>query len=116
LINLLFQVNNNDYEEEITSKPYPKYVYKSTEKGLKTAEKEAFLKTINGFSSSYIYDENPLKKRGYCFFCLKKSQKRQKSSNYLFEKTLQLNAENLMEVKKKKEPKERRFRSKQTKE
>ena len=27
LINLLFQVKNNDFREEITSKPYPKYVY-----------------------------------------------------------------------------------------
>jgi Transposase IS4 len=27
LVNLLFQVDNDDFGEEITSKPYPKYVY-----------------------------------------------------------------------------------------
>jgi hypothetical protein len=113
-------VNDNDFGEEITSKPYPKYVYQTAEKGPKSAKKEAFLKAINGNSSDYIYGENPLKKRGYCFLCPKKGQKGQKSqesTNFLFKRTLQLDKEkDLIEVQKRKEPKERRFRSKRTKE
>jgi hypothetical protein len=65
-------VNNNDFKEEITSKPYLKYVYHTAEKGPKSAKKEAFLKTINGYSN-HLYDKYSLEKRGFCFFCSKKS-------------------------------------------
>jgi hypothetical protein len=64
-------VDNNNFKEEITSKPYLKYVYQSISKGLKLAEKEAFLKIING-SLNYLYSEHPLKKRGFCFLYSKK--------------------------------------------
>jgi hypothetical protein len=74
-------VNNNDFEEEITSKPYPKYVYQTAEKGPKSAKKEAFLKTIIRNSSDYIYDENPLKKQVIVFFVLKKIKKDKKVKN-----------------------------------
>jgi hypothetical protein len=68
-------VDNDNFGEEIASKPYSKYVYKTAKKGVKTAEKEAFLKAINGSSSIHLYEENPLKKCGFCFFCEKKSPK-----------------------------------------
>jgi hypothetical protein len=66
-------VNNNDFGEEITSKPYSKYVYQPVLKGLKSAKKEAFLKAINDFKN-HLYNKHPLKKRGFCFFCSKKKQ------------------------------------------
>ena len=116
LVELLFQVKNDDFGEEITSKPYPKYVYEPVSKGPKSEKIEAFLENIDGFSSDHIYGENPLKKRGYCFFCPKKDQKKRKSTNFLFEKTLKLSKEDLVEIKEKKESKTKRFRSKQTKE
>ena len=63
LINLLIQVKNDDFGEEITSKLYLKYVYQTAEKGSKPTEKETFLKAIDGFSSDHLYDENPLKRK-----------------------------------------------------
>jgi Transposase IS4 len=87
LVNLLFQVNNDNFGEEITSKPYPKYVYQPVSKGPKLTEKEAFLKAINGVSSDHLYGLNPLDKCGFCFFCEKKSPKSRKSTNSLFQKT-----------------------------
>jgi hypothetical protein len=65
-------VNNNDFREKITLKPYSKYLYQSILKGPKPAKKEAFLKAINNFKN-HLYDEYLLKKRGFCFFCSKKS-------------------------------------------
>jgi hypothetical protein len=65
-------VNNDDFGEEITSKPYLKYVYQHFLKGPKPAKKEAFLKAINDFKN-HLYNEHPLKKRGLYFFCSKKS-------------------------------------------
>jgi hypothetical protein len=80
-------VDNEDFREEITLKLYLKYVYDSVLTGPKTTEKESILKNIKRNSFDYLYGENPLKKRGYCFFCPKKGvlkhQKDQKSTNYL---------------------------------
>jgi hypothetical protein len=59
LVNLLFQVKNDDFEEEIISKPYPKYVYKIAKKVPKTTEKEAFFKAINRDSFDHLYNLNP---------------------------------------------------------
>jgi hypothetical protein len=57
-------VNNDNFEEEITLNPYLKYVYQPVLKGLKLAEKEAFLKAINGVSLNHLYSLNLLKKKG----------------------------------------------------
>jgi hypothetical protein len=65
-------VDNNDFNREISLKLYLKYVYRTAEKGPKIKEKEAFLKSLNS-SSSYLYNKNLLRRRGYCFFYLKKS-------------------------------------------
>jgi hypothetical protein len=65
-------VDNDNFGKEITSKPYSKYVYQPVSKGPKLAEKEAFLKAING-SLNHLYSEHLLKKRGFCFLCSKKS-------------------------------------------
>jgi hypothetical protein len=37
-------VNNNDFEEEIISKPYSKYVYQPISKGLKPIKKRGLFK------------------------------------------------------------------------
>jgi hypothetical protein len=55
-------VDNDNFEEEITLKPYPKYVYQPVSKGLKLAENEAFLKAMNG-SLNHLYGEYLLKKK-----------------------------------------------------
>ena len=119
MVELLFQVKNDDFGEEITSKPYPKYVYQIAKKGPKTTEKEAFLEAINGISSNHIYGENPSKRVGYYWFCSKKDtlkdQKEQKSAISQAQKTFQLNQNDLIEIQKKKEPKRIQFRPKQTK-
>jgi hypothetical protein len=49
-------VDNDNFEEEITLKPYLKYVYQPVSKGPKLAEKEAFLKAMIG-SLNYLYSE-----------------------------------------------------------
>jgi hypothetical protein len=72
-VNLLFQVDNNSFGEDITSKPYSKYEYQAVLKGPKTTEKSAFLKAINGSILDHLYDLHPLNKRSHCFFCLKKT-------------------------------------------
>ena len=92
MVNLLFQVKNDDFEEEIILKPYPKYVYQPVSKERKSTEREVFLEIIDRFSFDHLYGENPSKKKGHYFFCLKKGQKPQKSVN-LFERTFQLNQE-----------------------
>jgi hypothetical protein len=61
-------VKNNDFSEDIMSKPYPKYKYQSVSKGPKPAEKEVFLKAINRFNSEHLYIINPFKKRGYYLY------------------------------------------------
>ena len=62
-------MDNNNFGKEISSKPFPKYVYQTAEKGPKIAEKKAFLEAINRLASDYVYSENLLKTTGYCFFC-----------------------------------------------
>ena len=49
LVNLLFQIENDDFGEEITSKLYPKYVYQPVLKGPKSEKIEVFLEQKNGF-------------------------------------------------------------------
>jgi hypothetical protein len=84
-------VNNNDFGEDITSKLYLKYHYKAVSKGLKSVKKEAFSEIINGSFSDHLYNLNPLRKKNWCFFCLKKSIKRaekeRKSEDLLFQRT-----------------------------
>jgi hypothetical protein len=46
LVNLLFQVDNDNFKEEIASKPYSKYVYKTAKKRSKNSGKR-------GLFSSY---------------------------------------------------------------
>ena len=86
LVELLFQVKNDDFKKEITLKPYSKYVYQPVLKGWKSDEKEAILKTINGLNIDHIYGLNPLKKNGWCFFCPQKTalkpQKKKESEFY----------------------------------
>jgi hypothetical protein len=119
LVNLLFQVKNNDFGEEITSKPYSKYVYKIAKTGPKTTEKEAFLKAIDGDSFDHLYGLNPLKKKWVLLFLSQKTvlkdSKRPKSTDFLFDRIFLLNEESLIEVQKKEESKRRRYRSKRTK-
>jgi hypothetical protein len=101
----------------LTSKPYSKYEYQAIRKGLKIEERKAFLKAINRVSN-HLYSLNPLRKRNYCFLCLKKSnkepQKEKKLTNILFKLMFQLNS-NLIEILQEKEPKYEQFRGKQTK-
>ena len=40
-------MNSDDFNKDITLKPYLKYKYKAVLKGLRTEGKKAFLKTIN---------------------------------------------------------------------
>jgi hypothetical protein len=90
LIELQFQIDNDDFGEEITLKPYPKYVYQTAKKWPKITEKETFLKTINRDILDHIYDLYLLKKKGYCFFCSKQSniysQKEKDSKTFLYKK------------------------------
>jgi hypothetical protein len=72
LVDLLFQVDNDNFGVDLTSKPYPKYQYQPASKGPKTAEKEAFLKTINRSLSDHFYALNPFRKRNYYFLYKKK--------------------------------------------
>jgi hypothetical protein len=118
LVNLLFQVKNDNFGEEITSKPYPKYVYQSVSKGPKPAEKEAFLKAINNISS-HLYSENPSKKRGYCFFYVKisysKSSNSTKSEDSLSYLLLMLNKEDNSVISEKKRLNQERYQRKRVK-
>jgi hypothetical protein len=68
LVNLLFQVDNDDFDKDIDLKPYLKYKYQSVLKEPKRLEKKAFLRAING-SINHSYDLNPFRKKGYCCFC-----------------------------------------------
>ena len=119
LVDLLFQIDNDDFGQEITSKPYPKYQYQSGIRGRKSTTKEAFLDAINGFNSEHLYTQNPLGKKGWCFFCLKRTPKtplkEQESSTFLNRKVFQLNHSDLIEIQKKENPKRIQERGKQTK-
>ena len=111
-------MDNDDFGEEITSKPYLKYVYQPAKKGPKTAEKEAFLRAIDDFSN-HLYGENPSKKRGRYFFCTKKSNlkpsKKQELGQFSSYSTFQLNKEDNAEIWKEKGPKREEFRGKMVK-
>jgi hypothetical protein len=74
LVDLLFQVDNDSFSEDIIFKPYPKYEYQAVSKGPKRAEKQALLKIIDRSFPDHSYDLNPLKKRSYCFFLFIKKQ------------------------------------------
>jgi hypothetical protein len=119
LVDLLFQVKNDDFGEDIVSKPYPKYKYQLVSKGPKTAEKQVFLQAINGLEITHLCVSHPLKKRGYCFFCLKKDnlkpQKKKELKSSLFQKTFQLNQEDIIEISKEKKSKQRQNRGKRIK-
>jgi hypothetical protein len=118
LVNLLFQVDNDNFGEEITLKPYPKYVYKTAKKGPKSAEKEPLLKTINRVNLEHLYALNPLKKKGWCYFCSKNdvllSQKGKDSRALLDQKVFKLNQQDLIECREKGGSKEVRNRGKLT--
>jgi hypothetical protein len=73
-VNLLFQIDNNDFRIDFILKPYPKYEYQAVSRELKTAEKQAFLKACNESISDHLYDLHLLRKKGYYFFCIKKKQ------------------------------------------
>jgi hypothetical protein len=60
-------VGNDSFGDDIILKPYPRYIYQAVSKGLKTAEKEAFLKTINRVSD-HLYGLNQLRKRIIVFW------------------------------------------------
>jgi hypothetical protein len=62
-------VDSDDFGEEIYSKLYLKYVYKSPKIGLKIDRKEAFFKAINGALTEYLYGLNLLNRRNFCYFC-----------------------------------------------
>ena len=117
MVKLLFQVKNNDFGEEITLKPYLKYVYEPVSKGPKSNKTEEILEHIDDFSN-HQYSENPSKKRGYFVFCVKKSTlgplKEQDVKTWQFQKTFQLDQEDLIEFSKKNKPKRERFRGKYT--
>ena len=118
LMNLLFQVNSDDFGEEITSKPYPKYKYEEVLKGRKKEGKEAFLKAIHESDMDHISGLNPLRKIGWCFFCPSTSvlrpQKEKKSEFDQCTNVFQLNRTDLIEVHKKEGPKTVRNRGKRT--
>ena len=65
-------MDSDDFDEDITLKPYLKYKYQKVSTKRPLTEKIAFLKTINGSKSDYVYGLNPLKEKGSCYFHLKK--------------------------------------------
>jgi hypothetical protein len=70
LVDLLFQVKNDDFGEGFISKPYPKYQYQLPLKELRIAKKEALLTAINGSNFKHLHALNLLGKKGNCFLCL----------------------------------------------
>jgi hypothetical protein len=121
LVDLLFQIKNNDFGVDFMSKdlkPYPKYQHQPPLKGPKTTEKEAFLKSLNGSLLEHFYALHPLGKRNYCFFYQKKSNnkplKELEKANSQFEMTLQLNQNDLIDVLELEQPKQGRTRGKRT--
>ena len=102
-------MNSDDFGEDIASKPYPKYKYQTGFTKRKKDEKEAFLKAKNGFNSEHLYTQNPLGRKGLCFFCSKKTSKtplkEQESSTFLNRKVFQLNQSDLIEIQEKESPK-----------
>jgi len=72
LVNLLFYIEDEDFSDKITQKPYPKYKYQSVLTGPKFTEKRAFFKNIHQFSQ-HSHIQNPAQKRGHCVICLKRA-------------------------------------------
>ena len=118
LVDLLFQVDSNDFGKDIDSKPYPKYEYQSILRRPKRVGKEAFLEAING-SLDHLYGLNPFGRKGYCCFCPKKStlqaSKEPNLANCLFRPTFRLDQGDLVEISAQQPLKRERFRGKQTK-
>ena len=56
-MNLLFQVNSNDFGEDIALKPYPRYKYQEVFIEPNIEGKEAFLEAINDHLD-HLYGEH----------------------------------------------------------
>ncbi len=61
LVNLLFCIEDKDFSDKITQKPYPKYEYQSVSIGPKFTEKRAFFENIHEFSQ-HSQIRNPAQK------------------------------------------------------
>ena len=118
LVNLLFQVNSDDFGEEITSKPYPKYEYEEVSVGRPSTDISAFLEAIDGSISDHIYGLNPLGKKSWCYFCPKKGflepEKEEESELIQNQRVFRLSQNDLIECQKKGGLKSVRIRGKQT--
>ena len=110
LVNLLFCIEDEDFSDKITQKPYPKYEYQPVSTGPKFTENSAFLSTINQFSQ-HTQIRNSAQKRGYCIFCSKNNTLKKNWSKSNDFSTIQLN-ENLIEIEKSSE--KRAYRGKFT--
>ncbi len=102
LVNLLFCIEDDDFSDKITQKPYPKYEYQPVSIEPKFTEKRPFFENIHQFSQ-HSQIRNSAQKRGYCVICPLKhnsepQEKEQKNQNR-FQSILQLN-NNLIEVEK----------------
>lgn len=73
LVNLLFQVNSDNFGQDIISKPYPKYRYDPIYIGSKEGKKEAFIATFNQRKEVHLRGQHPAKIQRNCFFCSQKS-------------------------------------------
>jgi hypothetical protein len=118
LIDLLFQVDSNEFGEDIASKPYLKYKYQEVSTGPKRGGKEASLNTINDFSN-HLYIERSRKERGHCYFCVEKSNKETEKKEDLLAfslyPTFSLNEASEFKISEQTKPKRKRFRGKHTK-
>jgi hypothetical protein len=65
LVNLLFQVKDDDFGKDIESEFYLKYEHEPVLKRQKIVKKEAFLEAINEFSTKPLYALYPLKKNRF---------------------------------------------------
>ena len=118
LVDLLFQVDSDEFGEDIDSKPYPKYKYQEVSTGPKREGKEAFLRTINDLKN-HLYIEKSRKERGYCFFCVERSSKKTEengnSADFLLFPTFSLKKVLESEISEKTKSKRKRNRGKYTK-
>ncbi len=64
LVNLLFCIEDEDFSNKITQKPYSKYEYQLVSKESKSDKKEVFFSTISDFSN-HSRIQNSAQKRGY---------------------------------------------------
>ncbi len=65
LVNLLFCIEDENFSDRITQKPYPKYEYQSDSKEQKFTEKSIFFKNTHQ-SSQHSQIRNSAQKKGYC--------------------------------------------------